>query len=203
MRADARRNRERIVAAALGLFAERGAGVSMEEIAQAAGLGVGTLYRHFPDRRALIEEIVQDTLTGLRDHLRAGAAEEVPRWEVLVGMVRHCAGRPLALLGSLPEAAPRSAARQELVREIDGLLGEIVGQAQREGGLRGDLTPEQVVGLLNVAVCRPGARADDPLTTVLLDGLRSGRSGCRCRSSACTCCSGRTGSGSRDRSAGG
>lgn len=173
MRADARRNRERIVGAALGLFAERGAGVSMEEIAQAADLGVGTLYRHFPDRRALIEEIAQSTLTALRDHLRAGAAEQVPRWEVLLSMVRHCAGRPLALLSSLPEASPQSDTRQGLVREIDSLLGDLVEQAQQEGSLRRDLTPEQVIRLLNVVICRPGARADDPLTTVMLDGLKA------------------------------
>lgn len=173
MRADARRNRERIVVAALDLFAEHGAGVSMEEIAQAAGLGVGTLYRHFHDRRALVEDIAVTTLTALRDHLRTGAAEPVPRWEVLLELVRYCAGQPLALLTSLTDAAPTSETRLRLTAEIDTLLADLVEQSQREGSLRRDLTPEQVVDLLNVAICRPGARADDPLTTVLLDGLNS------------------------------
>ncbi|MGW4801921.1 TetR/AcrR family transcriptional regulator [Nonomuraea sp. NPDC004297] len=171
MRADARRNRERIVAAALDLFARHGAGVSMEEIAQEAGLGVGTLYRHFPDRRALVEDIASGTLTTLRDHVRDRAGRAVPRWEVLADVVRHCAGQPLALITSFTDASPRSETRLRLVHEIDTLLAEVVEQAQREGSVRGDLTPEQVVGLINVAVCRPGARAGDPLTTVILDGL--------------------------------
>ncbi|MFC5828863.1 TetR/AcrR family transcriptional regulator [Nonomuraea insulae] len=171
MRADARRNRERIVAAALDLFAEHGAGVSMEEIAQEAGLGVGTLYRHFPDRRALVEDIATGTLTALRDHVRAGADEAVSRWEVLVGVVRYCAGQPLALITRFSDASPKSETRSRLVHEIDALLADIVEQAQREGSVRDDLTPGQIVGLINVAVCRPGARADDPLATVILDGL--------------------------------
>jgi hypothetical protein len=69
--------------------------------------------------------------------------------------------------------APKSDVRVKLVREIDVLLAGLVEQAQRDGAVRGDLTPEEVVGLLNVAVCRPGARPDDPLTTVLLDGLKA------------------------------
>lgn len=152
------------------------AGVSMEEIAQEAGLGVGTLYRHFPDRRALVEDIAAGTLTALRDHVRARADEAVPRWEVLVGMVRYCAGQPLALITRFSDASPKSETRSRLVHEIDVLLADIVEQAQREGSVRGDLTPEQVVGLINVAVCRPGARADDPLATVILDGLSTATS---------------------------
>ncbi|MEV1005642.1 TetR/AcrR family transcriptional regulator [Nonomuraea sp. NPDC050202] len=173
MRADARRNRERIVGAALGLFAERGAGVSMEEIAQAAGLGVGTLYRHFPDRHALVEDIAEATLTALRDHLRASLAQ--PPWEALLNLVRYCAEQPLALVTSLAGTTPASPCRARLTSEIDALLAGLIERAQDEDGIRRDLSSEQIAGLLNVAICRPGARADDPLTTVLLDGLRVSR----------------------------
>lgn len=173
MRADARRNRDRIVRAALDLFAEHGAGVSMEEIAQAAGLGVGTLYRHFPDRRTLVDGLAASTLDGLREHIRVQIGEDIPRWEVLLRVVRYCAGQPLALITSLAGSPPVPPSRAELVRDIDELLAGIVGEAQREGAMRRDVTPEQVVDLLNVMVCRPGARFDDPLTTVMLDGLRA------------------------------
>ncbi|MCW2881515.1 MAG: putative TetR-family transcriptional regulator [Sphaerisporangium sp.] len=173
MRADARRNRERIVTAALDLFTERGPGVSMDEIAQAAGLGVGTLYRHFPDRRALVDDLATSTLKGLRDHIRAQTSENVSRWEVLLRVVRYCAGQPLALITSLAGSPPVPPFRAELVREIDELLADIARQAEQEGSIRRDITPEQVVDLLNVMVCRPGARFDDPLTTVMLDGLRA------------------------------
>jgi AcrR family transcriptional regulator len=216
VRADARRNRERIVTAALDLFAERGAGVSMDEIAQAAGLGVGTLYRHFPDRRALVDDLAAGTLEGLRDHIHAQAGadvspwevllrvvryctgqplalitslagtleglrdhihaqtgEDVPPWEVLLRVVRYCTGQPLALITSLAGSPPVPPSRAGLVREIDELLAGIARRAQQAGSMRRDITPEQVVGLLNVMVCRPGARFDDPLTTVMLDGLRA------------------------------
>ncbi|MGW0803484.1 TetR/AcrR family transcriptional regulator [Nonomuraea sp. NPDC002799] len=173
MRADARRNRERIVTAALDLFTERGPGVSMDEIAQAAGLGVGTLYRHFPDRRALVDDLAAGTLTDLRAHLRARIGEPGPSWDVLLSVVRYCTGQPLALITSLAGSPPVPPSRAELVREIDELLAGIARRAQQEGSIRSDITPEQIVALLNVMVCRPGARFGDPLTTVMLDGLRT------------------------------
>ncbi|MEV1177626.1 TetR/AcrR family transcriptional regulator [Nonomuraea sp. NPDC049784] len=175
VRADARRNRERITTTALDLFAERGPGVSMEDIARAAGLGVGTLYRHFPDRLALVTDIANTALYGLRDHALAQLAADISRWEALLRVVRHCAGQPFALITSLVGTPPAPPSTQELVREVNVLLAEIVKQAQEEGTLRRDITPEQVVGLLNVMVCRPGAQPDDPLSTVMLDGLKAGR----------------------------
>src|SRR5260370_41542128 len=66
MRADARRNYERLLAAALAAFAERGADdVSLEEIARRAGVGIGTLYRHFPTRPALLEAVYRDQVEAL------------------------------------------------------------------------------------------------------------------------------------------
>src|SRR5215472_12464793 len=66
MRADARRNYERLLAAAFAAFAERGADdVSLEEIARRAGVGIGTLYRHFPTRPALLEAVYRDQVEGL------------------------------------------------------------------------------------------------------------------------------------------
>jgi AcrR family transcriptional regulator len=173
VRADARRNRGLIVAAALELFTERGPEASMEEIARAAGLGVGTLYRHFPDRRALLDEITIDTLRRLLEAGREFAARPIPRWQVLLLVVEHCAGLPLALLKSrsLEEAGRPEAPR--LVAALNALYTEIAEGAQREGAMRPDIAPEEIVGLLNVAVCRPGARPDDTLTTVILDGLRA------------------------------
>ncbi|MEV4106644.1 TetR/AcrR family transcriptional regulator [Nonomuraea sp. NPDC049695] len=176
VRADARRNRERITTTALDLFAEHGPAVSMEDIAHAAGLGVGTLYRHFPDRLTLVTDIANTALHALRDHALAQSAEDISRWEVLLRVVRHCAGQPFALITSLVGTPPAPPSTRELVREVNALLAEVVEQAQEEGTMRRDLTPEQVVELLNVMVCRPGARPDDPLTTVLLDGLRARRS---------------------------
>ncbi|MBW8480771.1 TetR/AcrR family transcriptional regulator [Actinomadura parmotrematis] len=173
MRADARRNRDRITAAALALVAERGPEVPMEEIARAAGLGVGTLYRHFPDRGALLEEISVAGLVDLRDAARALLDAGGPPWAAVEGFVAHCAGRPLALIKALAETVPAPPEREELQGEVDTLMLRMVGAAQAAGALRADLAPADAVAVLSAVVCRPGVRAGDALTTVLLDGLRA------------------------------
>jgi AcrR family transcriptional regulator len=173
LRADARRNRALIVTTAAGMFAARGPEVSMEEIAQAAGLGVGTLYRHFPDRQALLEDIAADSLRRLLAAAETFAARPQPRWDVLLMLVQHCAGLPLALTRSLSETTSSRSEVLGLVNTLDTFLARLAEQAQQEGSMRADIAPRAVVDVLSVAVCRPGARADDALTTVILDGLRA------------------------------
>jgi AcrR family transcriptional regulator len=173
MRADARRNRERIVTAALRVFAERGAAASMEEIARAAGLGVGTLYRHFPDRRALLEEIASDALDrmlGFGGEQPADPQGEMPHWQAFLRLVEHCTGEPFSLLKTFGEETGVAPAAK--VRAADAKIAEAAERAQKEGTLRTDLTPEEVVAVLSAAICRPGARFDDPVVRVMLDGLR-------------------------------
>lgn len=172
MRADARRNRSAITSAALRLAGEQGDAVSMEDIARAAGVGVGTLYRHFPDRRALLEDIAVDTLQELLVATRAEVGA-TPAWEALLRVVDHCVTLPLALIKSLLTDVPARRELPELEAEANALIARIAANAQREGDLRADVPPSEVVSVLNVAVCRCGARVDDHLTRVLLDGLRS------------------------------
>ncbi|QFG22580.1 TetR/AcrR family transcriptional regulator [Actinomadura sp. WMMB 499] len=173
MRADARRNRERIVACALELFAEQGPGVGMEDIARGAGLGVGTLYRHFPDRRALVEEIAATALRRYGARLRELTARDGPRWEVFAEVVDDSTEQPFALIKSLAEdgAVPRE--RTALQDEVDGLLRELVRQVQDEGTMRRDVGPAEIVEILSTTVCRPGARRGDAISRVVLDGLRA------------------------------
>lgn len=172
VRADARRNRSAITGAALRLAGRLGEDVSMEDIAREAGVGVGTLYRHFPDRRALLEDIAVDTLRELLEATRAEVGR-VPAWEAMLRVVDHCVALPLPLIKSLVGGEPRRPELPELEAEVNTLIAEIAAAAQREGDLRADVPPAEVVRLLNVAVCRCGARADDHLTRVLLDGLRA------------------------------
>ncbi|MBL7500638.1 helix-turn-helix transcriptional regulator [Frankia sp. CNm7] len=174
MRSDALRNRGLIVATASALLTRRGAAVSMEEIARAAGLGVGTLYRHFPDRQTLLEDIAADAVRQLLAAGRTEQAQGLTGWQLLLQLVERCAGLPLALIKELAGGRPPRDDLRELTQELNALLEQIAARAQREGSLRADVPPAEVVGLLNVMLCRPGARADDYLTTVLLDGLRSG-----------------------------
>src|SRR5829696_8551949 len=90
LRADAERNRARILAAATEVFAERGLDVTLDDIAAHAGLGVGTVYRRFADREALVEalfdERMQATIARLNAALQAPAEDA---WEALVGVIRE------------------------------------------------------------------------------------------------------------------
>src|SRR5690606_13382420 len=89
LRADARRNRDQIVAAASRLFARGGADAPMEEIARAASVGVGTLYRRFPDREALIVAVAGKSTRDLHAQLEAARAEEPTAWAALERFLRE------------------------------------------------------------------------------------------------------------------
>ncbi|NBH06415.1 TetR/AcrR family transcriptional regulator [Amycolatopsis sp. SID8362] len=175
MRADAVRNRERIVTQAVRLFAERGPDVPMCEIADAAGLGVGTLYRHFPDRRALALDIGLGALRDLADFARTAREREESAWAELRAVIRHCATLPLALAKSLTALLPddENETQAELQHTVDTMLTDLIVRAQREGTLRADVPTPEVQRLLSTIICRPGARPDDYLTVVMLDGLRA------------------------------
>src|SRR4051812_21699365 len=91
LRADARRNRDQIITTARSVFAERGYDVPMDEIARAAGVGVGTLYRRFPDRDALVRAVATDSLTRIVGEARAAEAEEPTAWQALVRFLTRSA----------------------------------------------------------------------------------------------------------------
>src|SRR6266566_9649705 len=76
MRADARRNRDQILIAARDIFADHGPGAPLEEIARRAGVGIGTLYRRFPDRQSLLRAVALDTLGRVAQEGRLALAEE-------------------------------------------------------------------------------------------------------------------------------
>ncbi len=82
MRSDARRNYERLLEAARGAFGEHGADASLEEVARRAGVGIGTLYRHFPTRLALVEAVYRDDVDALSALARD--VESLPPWDALV-----------------------------------------------------------------------------------------------------------------------
>ncbi|QUQ70860.1 TetR/AcrR family transcriptional regulator [Kutzneria sp. CA-103260] len=169
MRADARRNRELIVRAAIKVFTTAGECVSMEDIARAAGLGVGTLYRHFPDRAALLALISCDVVSRLTAGLEAAPAD-LPRWDVLLDYVRAAVLEPFAMLKAVPIEDPVVA---QPVARLHEALHQVIKGAQDEGSLRADVEPAAVIELLSLVVCRPGASAEDALAKVVLAGLRA------------------------------
>ena len=104
MRADARRNRERILDAARQVFSQYGAEAQMDEIARRAGVGVGTLYRHFPTKDQLVGELVRIKLSDFAVRARAKFEEDERPWESFADLLREQA-----------EIASRDAAQQRMI----------------------------------------------------------------------------------------
>ncbi|WP_242888736.1 TetR/AcrR family transcriptional regulator [Actinomadura litoris] len=166
MRADARRNRDRILEAAREAVAERGPDAPMELIAQRAGVGVGTLYRRFPDRAALLAALAEQYVHELIDAVDRAVAAEPGAWAavrafIVYGVEKGRGAVATALAGT---SAPQ--ARQALVRRLD----ELVRQAQADGAMRADVGTGDLMELLGAFACHPGV-IPERFLPVLLDGL--------------------------------
>jgi len=150
LRADAERNRARILAAAAEVFADRGLDVSLDEIAAHAGVGVGTVYRRFPDKDALIDALFEEKIDRAVE-LADRALEIEDPWEAFTtfmrGMCRMQAGDrgfKDALLIPGPGRKRVAAARERIAPRAMKLLA----RAQEAGGLRGDVAYEDISVLL-------------------------------------------------------
>lgn len=147
LRADARRNAERVLAGARRAVADLGLDVSYHDIARRAGVGVGTVYRRFPDRARLLEAVLLDVIDELSAHARQALRGEDP-WSEFVGFFGTLAvriGENAGLSDSLQErgGARVAAARDRLLR----LVRELVDRARRAGSLREDIRWQDVAAL--------------------------------------------------------
>lgn len=181
LRADAERNRQRILAAASELFAERGLDVSLDDVAAAAHVGVGTVYRRFPDKDALIDALFEKRIEEVADVARAALALEDP-WESFATFMREVC-RLQARDRGLKEAllsADRGRERARRARETMAPIGSaILRRAQEAGVVRPDIAAFDVP-LSHLAVGLLGDRTRDVapdywerLLTIVLDGLRA------------------------------
>jgi len=184
LRADARRNREAVIAAAKKLFADQGLEAQIPDVAKAAKVGVGTVYRHFPTKDNLIAALVAERF----ERLAAKASECLETddpWEGLCDFIRFSAqiqadDRGLCeVMGSRSEvmdAAARAAGLPEL-------CDRLVKRAQRSGELRRDLIGEDIpmiacgLGRIVQATEGPAAGRWPRLVEIILDGLRAPGSG--------------------------
>ena len=156
LRADARDNRLRLLEAARDVFIDRGPGAPLEEIARRAGTGIATLYRRFPDRRALIREVVLDSLQRTAEAAHQAAGEEPDPFAALARYMHwaidvRTAAVISALLGEIPfDDEEITRARQAAPAEVQAL----VDAAHRVGTLRPDVTSGDI-GMLIVRLSRP------------------------------------------------
>ncbi|MBF8191856.1 TetR/AcrR family transcriptional regulator [Nonomuraea sp. K274] len=156
LRADARRNRELIIDTARTVFAEQGPGVTMDEVARQAGVGAGTLYRHFPDRDSLVRAVLVDTIERMIALAGTAREEETWAWDALSRFVHDCAGLRLDLLISVADSQPHGAdaapeindGRIRLLQALD----RIVSAAHDEGALRSDVGAGDVMGVVGLLI---------------------------------------------------
>ncbi|MFB9834965.1 TetR/AcrR family transcriptional regulator [Actinoallomurus acaciae] len=178
-RADAERNRLRILDAARTLFAERGAEVQMPEVARAAEVGIGTVYRHFPTQRALIEAAADHRFAEIQAFARTECLDNASPGTALVSYLRHVGevlagdrGLSVAIETSraTPESEPRGTARAELESTVRLLIEE----DQAAGAIRDDCTVGDVymIACSLSAVIRTGSGDWQRLLDLILDGLR-------------------------------
>ncbi|MBB2948814.1 AcrR family transcriptional regulator [Actinoplanes lutulentus] len=177
-RSDARSNRERVLAAARETFADAGLDAPMREIARRAGIGVATLYRHFPSRTELITAVLAERVEACNQQVRAALDDPDP-WRALAGTILTFADRQIhdralneALLGS-GDAFPKE--RQE----HSEALNILVSRARSAGVLREGVDADDVrAGLLALASLHRlpapgGARIIGKLAALVLAGLRA------------------------------
>jgi len=177
-RADAQRNRARILEAAENVFAVEGIEVPVDLIAEKAGVGVGTLYRHFPTKEKLCEAVLLDRLSALTADARALADADDPK-AAFFGFVAHfveegAAKRDLivAVMGAGMEVDTFSEA---VKADLNDAIGVLLQRAQAVGAVRPDVRPDAVLALLGAtcqATVHPGAAPASDLLTIVCDGLR-------------------------------
>jgi AcrR family transcriptional regulator len=177
LRADAARNRARVLEVAYETIAAEGLSVPIDEIARRAGVGAGTVYRHFPTKESLFGAVVQDRLQQMvtygRDLLAAGEPGDALfaylKSMVIEGAADLSLAQAMAGYGiDINVVAPQAES------DFLGLLGDLLAAAQRAGTARTDVTVPEAKALIVGAQAMQGYNPDvaERVTEILLDGLR-------------------------------
>jgi AcrR family transcriptional regulator len=171
LRADARRNRERVLRAAAEAFAESGYGVPLDEIAARAGVGPGTVYRHFPAKEALFEAVVTARLEDLVRDARARADAD-DAGAAFFGFIDRIS-REAAAKRDLPDAISVPGSLRD---ELNAALDLLLCRAQQAGAVRGDVSAPDLIALFKGMFASLAGSTDagrrELVFAVLADGLR-------------------------------
>jgi AcrR family transcriptional regulator len=176
LRADARRNRERILKAARAVFAEQGMHSQIDDVAKRAKVGVGTVYRHFPTKEALVEALVRERFEEIAGYARE-ALEREDAWEGFCELIWRAAERNAADMAFCEAVAftdqSRVVAEVGLARSTELLME----RAKAQGRMRADATEQDVPMMMCGAgsVMRMSPKSDTwrRYLTLMLDGLRA------------------------------
>ena len=181
-RADATRNREQLLAAATRVFMSAGSEPSMRAIAREAGVGIATLYRHFPTRESLVDAVYRDQVSrltvGARELLdRLPPAAAIRRWMDLFGDWIAAKNGMLDTLLSMIQSGRIAHARTRT--ELLAAITAILDAGRETGDLRPDVTAEDIaaslIGIFTVAPRPQHEAAAARLLSLLMDGLRPQR----------------------------
>jgi AcrR family transcriptional regulator len=178
LRADAARNREKIVAAAKEAFSEIGLGTQMEDVARRAEVGVGTVYRHFPTKDALVEALIVEKMERLAEAAQSALESDADPWEAFSTLLWQCAeyhlrDKALAqVVAAAPQTAWQNAAEQRTT------LGERMGRVLARAQAAGQVRPDVVADDIPLVMCGLGAvvqnqRSWERYMRLVLDGFRS------------------------------
>ncbi|HEY2636578.1 MAG TPA: helix-turn-helix domain-containing protein [Solirubrobacteraceae bacterium] len=177
LRADAVRNRERVVSAARELFADQGRGVQMEDLARHAGVGIGTLYRHFPTKEKLVDAIATRRWEEIEAHLVADCGPDVEPFEAVRRMLFNAGEvqeRDRLFCDVIEEVTGSAQPSGAAFARVFERTGEIVARGRAAGVLRPDLDAARMSGIFCglAAVIRSG-QDWRPYAEIVLDGLRA------------------------------
>lgn len=177
LRADAERNRQQLLAAAKLAFSERGPDTSLEEIARQAGVGIGTLYRHFPNRDALLADVYRHALKQLADAAPALAAKEPPL-EALRSWMRlfvdYIATKKVIAPALQRMAGGTSELYAGTLEQITGAMNLLISKAVANGDIRLDIEPLDLLrAIISVADEKPGwQKTAKQIIDIMLQGMR-------------------------------
>jgi AcrR family transcriptional regulator len=179
-RADAQRNRQRVLDAAFEVFAVEGAEAPMDSIARRAGVGVGTVYRHFATKEALIEALVQVRFEDMRDRVYEAIERDGDPWAAIVELFEHAASlqsrdRIFAEMNDphqIPGVAP-------VLEQLLAGWGTLIARAKGQGTLRKDFEADDIpcvmCGLANVVMSASSEAHWRRYLSILIAGLRAER----------------------------
>jgi AcrR family transcriptional regulator len=178
-RADATKNRERLITEARALFSASDGAITLEAIAKAAGVGIGTLYRHFPTREALIEAVYRSELDALEaeahDLLKTHPGfEAMRRW---MDRYAQFVATKRAMHDALRVAlTPRMGGVSEIRTRINATIAKFLAAGSQDGTIRDDVQPDDVAlslaGMVLAATISPDRDQMRRLLDLLMDGLR-------------------------------